>query len=67
MPEHGGDILEFARELPTEEERERAYQIIRDVEEQGRRNLKLQDGCLDLLHYLQQVNMPLSLATIKLL
>ena len=58
----GKDILGYLAEQPPLEQ-ERLHKIIADVEEEGRRNLELQDGCLELLATLKANKFPFALIT----
>lgn len=60
----GVDILKHIKEIECEKKRAEAFQAIVEVEEEGRRNLQLQEGCLELLDHLQtRFNLPLAVIT----
>jgi HAD superfamily hydrolase (TIGR01549 family) len=57
------DILKDINDLPTQEERTRAHQIVDEMEEDSRRQMTLMPGCVELLTWLKAHNIPISLVT----
>jgi phosphoglycolate phosphatase-like HAD superfamily hydrolase len=57
------DILKDIDDLPTQEERTKAHQIVDEMEEDSRRQMTLMPGCVELLTWLKAHNIPISLVT----
>jgi phosphoglycolate phosphatase-like HAD superfamily hydrolase len=57
------DFIKDIDNLPTQEERNRAHQIVDEMEEDSRRQMTLMPGCIELLTWLKAHNIPISLVT----
>ena len=57
------DILESIAQMPHREDQERAFAIIEEIEEEGRRTLELMKGAKELISWLDSNGIPMAIVT----